>query len=61
MAAQGSYPRLNCDLKPSINHQMYYLSASDYVLMIYVEKFLDSDWLRAVQFIGKTVPNKVIQ
>ncbi len=30
-------------------------------LIIYMKKFLHSDWLRAVQFLGNTVPKKEIQ
>ncbi len=28
------------------------------ILIIYMKKFLHSDWLRAVQFLGNTVPKK---
>ena len=31
------------------------------VLIIYMKKFLHFDWLRAVQFLGNTVPKKEIQ
>ncbi len=31
------------------------------MLIIYMKKFLHSDWLRAVQFLGHTVPKKEIQ
>ncbi len=30
-------------------------------LIIYIKKFLHFDWLRAVQFLGNTVPKKEIQ
>ncbi len=30
-------------------------------LIIYMKKFIHSDWLRAVQFLGNTVPKKEIQ
>ncbi len=29
-------------------------------LIIYMKKFLHSDWLRAVQFLGNTMPKKEI-
>ena len=31
------------------------------LLIIYMNTFLNSDWLRAVQFKGNTVPKKEIQ
>ena len=30
-------------------------------IIIYMKKFLHFDWLRAVQFLGNTVPEKEIQ
>ena len=30
-------------------------------LIIYMKKFLHSDWLKSVQFLGITVPKKEIQ
>ena len=29
-------------------------------LIIYMKKFLDSDWLRGMQFLGNTIQKKVI-
>ncbi len=31
------------------------------IILIYMKKFLHFDWLRAVQFLGNTVPKKEIQ
>ena len=39
---------------------VYYISENTiiYLLIIYMKKFLHFDWLRAVQFLGNTVPKK---
>ena len=31
------------------------------ILIIYIKKFLDCDWLRGMQFLGNTVQKKVIE
>ena len=31
------------------------------ILIIYMKKFLDCDWLRGMQFLGNTVQKKVIE
>ena len=51
---------INHDQK--INMHLEYVGESDiWCLIIYMKKILRFDWLRAVPFLGNTVPKKEIQ
>ena len=47
-----------CMISSLVFYSELYWNASFYLLRIYMKKFLDSDWLREVQFLGNTVQKK---
>ena len=56
--------RENTRFISSVEHDIfsvYYINYRFSTIIIYLKKFLQFDWLRAVQFLGNLVPKKEIQ